>query len=821
MKKKDYKMNCHLLDGKIVLLINTGSAGSTGNEHKRFILKKITDLGIKVIAVNEKVNAKSKCIIDWILTDLMDHAATIRKIEEYIEANPNLKIDGAISFFEDTVLLVSKIIDRFHFTGTSYAIADMVRNKYKFRKFCSEHALPFPNFIKISQVSNLEYVKAQLNFPIVLKPVYGASSAFVIKVDEPEELHDTYNYIRKNINKNLESALENTSVLIAEEYIEGDEVDINILIQNGRIKFYNITDNYQTYEPFFIETGMAEPSALTETQQKNLINMAEEILDLLNIQNACIQFEAKSTVKGPIPLEINLRMGGDEAYFFAKTAWGVDLIEGALMIAVNQHFNKFLKADTPNKYLSGMTMHAPYSGLVSKIELDSEVIKNKYVQNVEIFKNVGDTILAPPLGFEYMGWVSAVGDNPLHATENLNRLLKMVNYSIVKFDEFSSVGKTIRKQRYHDAIFTNSKISGSEKISKIRSINLKDQRKLHIGIACNDYSPEDNPNTVENDLSLIGKHIQSTLKNLGYKTSYFDFNYPHQAIANLTKSGVDLVFNVCERINNSSLLEPHAASIFDILQVPYTGSSPFTLALCIDKIKVKKLLSYHNLPTPSWDYLYDIDDEINEDLKYPLIVKPANTDNSIGITHDSVVTNKKDLAKMIKVVIKELDSPALIEEYIDGDEYNVFIMGSDESSFKVLPLSRTIFTGLPKGYWHIKTLESKFGLDEVYKKNIIVQEPPKNISSKLISLLTEISLDTYNILDCHDYGRVEVRVDKNNNPYILELNPNPSIDIVDVISEDTKNPQVKYGAFLENIINLTINRYKNKPPYYHLQSNWI
>jgi len=820
MSKSNYKEDYRSLVGKTILLVNTGAGGSTGSEHKRFIIKRIGELDVNVVAVNEKPNIKAKCVKNWILADLSDHQVVIKKIEEFIHNHPDIKIDGVVTFYEDAVLLVSKIVDRFRFKGIPYKTADLVRNKYKFRNFCASHKLPAPNFARISKVSDLETVKNTLKFPIVLKPSYGASSAFVLKVDEPNELVDVYNYIKKNISQKIESALDNSLVLIAEEYIDGDEVDINLLIQNGRIKFYNITDNYKTYEPYFIETGMAEPSALPEDKQRSLINMVEEVLDLLNIQDACIQFEAKSSPQGPVPLEVNLRMGGDEAYYFAKAAWGVDLIAGAIKIAVNQHFQKIDKEEEPNNYIAGMTLHAPYSGVVSKIEYDEDT-NDKYVQNVELLKNVGDTILVPPFGYEYMGWVSAIGDNPVHAADNLNTLLKSIKYTIAKFDEASSVGRTTRKQRHQDAVLAGRKITGSEKIKKIRSIELKDQRKLHVGIACNEYLSDKNSNTVEQDLSKVGISIQTTLNRLGYKTSYFDFNDPQKAISDLSKSGVDLVFNVCERINDTSLLEPHAASIFDILQIPYTGSSPFTLGLCIDKIKVKKLLNYHNLPTPAWDYAYDVDDEIDSSLKYPLIVKPANTDNSIGITHDSVVTNKKDLLKMITYVVKKLGSPALIEEYIDGDEYNVFIMGNDEDSFKVLPLSRTIFTNLPKDYWHIKTLQSKFGLDDVYKKNIIVQEPPKNVSNKLITLLTEISLDTYNILDCHDYGRIEVKVDKNNNPYILELNPNPSIDMIDVVDINKAGYQDKYGRFLEDIIRLTISRYKENPPYYHLQSNII
>ena len=89
------------------------------------------------------------------------------------------------------------------------------------------------------------------------------------------------------------------------------------------------------------------------------------------------------------------------------------------------------------------------------------------------------------------------------------------------------------------------------------------------------------------------------------------------------------------------------------------------------------------------------------------------------------------------------------------------------------------------------------------------------------SLITEIALDTYNILDCHDYGRVEIRVDEDDNPYVLELNPNPSININDAVPAVAELIGMDYGDFIEEIIRMAINRYKNKPPYYHLQTNLI
>ena len=133
-----------------------------------------------------------------------------------------------------------------------------------------------------------------------------------------------------------------------------------------------------------------------------------------------------------------------------------------------------------------------------------------------------------------------------------------------------------------------------------------------------------------------------------------------------------------------------------------------------------------------------------------------------------------------------------------------------------MPLSRSIFDKLPAGYWHIYPFEAKFLNDPIYKNNIELQEPAKNINVKLSSLISEIALDTYSILDCHDYGRVEIKVDKNNNPYVLELNPNPSLSPKAMLPAAAKLVGEDYGDLLEQLIVLAVKRYQKKSFDYNL-----
>ncbi|MFA5024505.1 MAG: ATP-grasp domain-containing protein [Patescibacteria group bacterium] len=807
------------LSGKTVLIVNTSSANDPQHS-KKFFIKKTKSFGVKIIVLGKEANTFQPIADYCIVTDSLNYLESLAALEQFLKNNPTVKLDGVITFLEDDVLLTAKIADRYKLIGTPYKVANRIRNKYSFREFCVTNHLPVVKYKELKNNRDLEEIIKTFNFPLVVKPAYGAASAFVMKVDDEEELRESYNYIKKTISPKVEPALNDGLDVFVEEYIDGDEVDLDILIQNGKIKFGAISDNGKTKEPFFIETTRMTPSNLPPKNQAELMAMADETLEKLGVLNGCIHFEAKSTPHGPIPLEINLRPMGDEGYPSIKAAWHVDLIENYLKIACGIYIPKFEFSNGPYEYLVAETFSADYSGILVNWHIDEDLKKRDFVKEFQFEKKIGDSVLSPPDGYEYLGWILVSGHNPLDAQDNLREAGKAINYEVARFHPASSIGKTARKTPFSVSVINREMIQRGSKIEKIRRMEISNQRNLHIGIACNLYQEtgENQETVVEKDLTVIGQDIEKTLKERGYKISFFDFNDLPKAFDELKDSDVDLVFNVCERINNSSLLEPHVASILDTLQIPYTGSNPFTLGLCIDKIRVKKLLSYHKIPTPEWDYVYSLEDDIRDDLRYPLIVKPANTDNSIGITNDSVVRNKEELNRQLEKVIKEIGRPALIEEYIDGDEYDVPIIGTDEDDLRVLPLSRSIFDELPSDVWHIYPFEAKYTDDSVYNK-IMVQRPPKNIGKKLETLLGEIALDTYNILDCHDYGRVEIRVDKNNNPYVLELNPNPSLDNGGFLTDSAEMIGLDYGDFLEEIIRLAINRYKDNPPYYHLQPN--
>lgn len=797
------------LQDRTILVVNTGSL------KKKFILQKLKKLGLKLILLNKEKNWAQPYVDHWIIANTDNHVESLQCVDSFITANPDVKIEGVVTFWEDDVLLASRIADKYNFIGIPYSIAKKARNKYLFREFCIQNKIRAPQHTLVRSMKDINYVCNRFDFPLVIKPVYGSSSAYVVKIENKDELINTYNYIRKNMSTNTESALTDGMDILVEEYIDGDEVDIDILLQHGKVKFYSISDNYQTNEPFFMETGQAIPTSLPISSQKALVEMAEETLEKLGIQNGCIHFEAKSTRKGPVPIEVNLRMGGDYVYSYIKGAWNIDLIEYAVKIAFGMYI-KIKKPELPRKYIIGKDFLADNSGILVKLDFDETVKKREYVEELHFYKKTGDPVFVPPEGYETLGWVTVSGDNNLDVQANMQDVLRYVQYDVAKFDSESSLGKTSRKNRFSSAVLNKNLLMRAAKIEHIRRVSKRNQRNLHIGVAYNMF--EDSHDVVERELMSIGVSMEETLRERGYRVTTYDFNDFTKVTNDLKQSDVDLVFNVCERNDNSTILKSHVASLLDSFQIPYTGSNALTLALAADKIQFKKVLAYHSIPTPKWDYAYEIDDEINTDLKFPLIVKPGNTDNSFGITNESVVTNQSELQRQLRLVIVEMGRPALVEEYVEGDEYDVSILGSEEDDYRILPLSRSIFKQMPEGYWHIYPYGAKWSNDPVYD-NVIVQRPPKNIGKKLEALISEIALDTYAIMDCLDYGRVEIRVDKDNNPYVLELNPNPPINRGGYLANAAKLVDMNYGDLLEEIITMAISRYKKKTYVYNSFAN--
>jgi len=806
-KSKKRADSANELRGKTLLVVNSGY------RRKEFILKRIQELGCSIALLHKEENWAQKYIDFLILADTNNHAESLEAVKKYAERHP---IDGVVTFWEDDVLLTAKIVDMLGLPGIPYRVARVTRNKYLFREFCKQAGIPTPQHRMIVTPADVDFVMENFNFPIIAKPVYGSSSALVVKVEKKQDLPKIIHYITENISEKMESALVNGTQIFAEEYLDGQEVDIDMLVQNGKVKFHSICDNEPTDEPFFVEVGDSIPSSLLEESQEKLLEMASETLEKLGVQQGCIHFEAKWTKRGPFPIEVNIRMGGDYVHSFVKGCWGVDLVEYAAKIALGIYV-KPEKPEQPLQYLKGRCFLSDYSGVLVELDVDEELSKKKYLDQFVFLKEVGDPVLVPPEGYEYLGWVTVKGESPVVAENNLEEALEYIRYTVAKYHPTSSVGKTVRKTPLSLASFAREQIKASATVERVKALK---KEGLRVGVLCNIYTKESSQNPLEKeaeeDITASALQIKSALEKRGHTVELFDMNQLLYTINRLARRDVDIVFNACGRINNSSLLKPHTAAILDILNIPYAGSNPLARAISIDKIISKKILKYHGIPTPEFDYMFSVDDKINPELQYPLIVKPANTDDSIGITQKSVVVNEQQLYEQVREIITVYKRPVLVEEFIAGSELDVGVIGN-RGNIRVLPIERTLFDKLPKGKWGIYSYEDKWGQGDIHKYFTI--ESPARISKKQMQLTSEIAIDVFNAIGCHDYARVEMRMDEHGNIYVIEINTLPTLEEDSYFGRVGKKLGLSFDDILQEIIEAAAERYANKPPFFHLQGS--
>ncbi len=244
------------------------------------------------------------------------------------------------------------------------------------------------------------------------------------------------------------------------------------------------------------------------------------------------------------------------------------------------------------------------------------------------------------------------------------------------------------------------------------------------------------------------------------------------ALEKLKEKRPDVVFNIAEGFNGVSR-EAQIPAILDMLQIPYTGSDPLTLSICLDKARTKEILSYHKILNSKFFVANGSVQSLQHSLNYPLMVKPVSEGSSKGIFSSSFVKNDKELKNEVKRILTEYGQPALIEEFLPGREFTVAIIGNGNEA-EVLPIVEINFEEFPNGFTPIYSYEAKWILDT--KENPLeVFTCPAKISSGLEEKIKTAALNAYHVLRCRDWSRIDIRLDGSKEPNIIEVNPLPGI----------------------------------------------
>ena len=234
----------------------------------------------------------------------------------------------------------------------------------------------------------------------------------------------------------------------------------------------------------------------------------------------------------------------------------------------------------------------------------------------------------------------------------------------------------------------------------------------------------------------------------------------------------DIVFNFAEGLIGVNR-ESHIPAILEMLQIPFSGSDALTLGICLDKSRAKEILTYHKIPNAKFLVANHLEDIAATRFDFPLIVKPISEGSSKGIFSSSFVKNTRELEDEVSRILSSYNQPALIEEFLSGREFTVAVLGNGDET-EVLPIIEIRYEDFPEDVVPLYSYEAKWILD-TKENNFDVFECPAKIDSKLGDRIKENVLRTYNVLRCKDWSRIDVRLDKNGIPNIIEINPLPGI----------------------------------------------
>jgi D-alanine-D-alanine ligase len=234
----------------------------------------------------------------------------------------------------------------------------------------------------------------------------------------------------------------------------------------------------------------------------------------------------------------------------------------------------------------------------------------------------------------------------------------------------------------------------------------------------------------------------------------------------------EIVFNVAE-CNNGASREAQIPAMLDMLQIPYTGSDPLTLATCLDKARTKEVLTYHNIATPKFLFIDALDELKNFQLKFPVMIKPVAEGSSKGIFNSSFIKNKSELEKRLKENFEAYKQPFLVEEFLPGREFTVAIIGNNPDT-EILPIVEINFNELPDGLIPIYSFEAKW-IADTRENPLDIFTCPAKIDSVLEEKIKKVVLQTYKVLRCRDWSRIDIRLDAEGEPNVIEINPLPGI----------------------------------------------
>jgi D-alanine-D-alanine ligase len=317
----------------------------------------------------------------------------------------------------------------------------------------------------------------------------------------------------------------------------------------------------------------------------------------------------------------------------------------------------------------------------------------------------------------------------------------------------------------------------------------------------------DPENKAREDVKGIADHIIHILASNGYDATGLGITHDMvPVLSELRALQPAAVFNLCESIYGDNRFESLMPQLLELENIPFTGSGPFPLSLALRKEKVKEVLRARGMSVPRGAMVATEAELDGLELRFPVIVKPAREDASVGITRDSVVRDAAAMAARVCHIFDHYHQPALVEEFIEGREVYISLLGRVGQEPQVFPFFEIDFSDMPADWPKIVSFEGKWIEDSIeYKGTRPVR--CEGLSPELREKMARTAIEAFQTIGLRDYGRIDIRLTTDGTPYIIDVNPNCDLsDLAGGYSKAAKAAGLTYKDVILRLVGLALSR---------------
>ncbi len=381
------------IDGKIVLVVGAGYLG------KRRAYIHMAELGATFVIVDEPGHWSEALVAEgiakaWLPVQFTgdadrDASAIVSALER-----ASIRPDGVLTFWEDNVCVAARVARALDLPGNPPEAVDNARSKIRTRETSARLGLPTPRAQRVRSLDELFAAAQNIGFPAVVKPEFGASAIGCVKVDDFAALPGVYSLVRDVVRPENDAIFRSGNDLLLEEYLDGVEFDVDLVLQDGACVFSSVSQNWPTAEPSFQEKGLHCPSDHSPKEVGRLVDLSVETARQFGFRLGVLHIEGKCTRRGPRIIEVNARMGGGRVFEMVRDVWGVDLIEAQVRACLDVP-QELKPSRKPRVHIVDTIVHAPRSGRLAALKLPEQAPKGCISLELDVDAQVGDEVVGP------------------------------------------------------------------------------------------------------------------------------------------------------------------------------------------------------------------------------------------------------------------------------------------------------------------------------------------------------------------------------------------------------------------------------------------